>query len=107
MEALAGRGHMVRVVARVEHFGADAHAALLGELTAREAAPHTRRQTAIEFQLNGVDVRILTGDRNLRAYFAAQVRAFVPEVIVASTDDPAHLMLETALRSPPARVVYL
>jgi hypothetical protein len=35
------------------------------------------------------------------------VRAFEPEIIVASTDDPAHLMLEIALRSPRARVVYL
>jgi glycosyltransferase involved in cell wall biosynthesis len=106
MEALAARGHTVRVVARVEHFGPDAHAALVRELTARGTAPrHTRE--SIEIQLNGVDVRILTRDANLRAYFVAQVRAFSPQFIVASTDDPAHLMLETALRAPRARVVYL
>jgi glycosyltransferase involved in cell wall biosynthesis len=107
MEALAARGHAVRVVGRVEHFGADAHAALLRELAARGAGLHAREQASVEFELNGVEVRILTGDPNLRAYFAAQVRAFEPEVIVASTDDPAHLMLEIALRSPRARVVYL
>ena len=107
MEALAARGHAVRVVARVEHFGAEAHAALLRELTARGAAPLAREQAGVEFQLNGVEVRILTRDPNLRTYFAAQVRAFEPEIVVASTDDPAHLMLEIALRPGRARVVYL
>ncbi len=106
MEALAARGHAVRVVARVEHFGAEAHAALVRELNARGAALH-HAPGSVEFQLNGVEVRILTGDPNLRAYFAAQVCAFSPEIIVASTDDPAHLMLQIALRTPRARVVYL
>jgi glycosyltransferase involved in cell wall biosynthesis len=106
MEALAVRGHAVRVVARVEHFGAEAHAALLGELTARGAAPQPERDS-VAFHLNGVDVRILTRNPNLRAFFASQIRAFSPEIIVVSTDDPAHLMLEIALRSPRARVVYL
>src|SRR5262249_60426462 len=43
---------------------------------------------------------------NLRATFAAEVAAFTPDVILASTDDPAQLLLEVALRSE-ARVVYL
>jgi len=106
MEALAARGHAVRVVARVEHFGAEAHAALVRELTARGAAPRHER-ASVEFQLNGVEVGVLTRDPNLRTYFAAQLRAFAPDIILASTDDPAHLMLEIALRSPRARVVYL
>lgn len=106
MEALAARGHAVRVVARVEHFGTEAHDAFVRELAARGIAPR-QEHASIEFQLNGVDVRILTRHPNLRAYFAAQMRAFEPQVVVASTDDPAHLMLEIALRSPEARVVYL
>ena len=44
---------------------------------------------------------------NLRAYFAAQIEAFQPDVILASTDDPAQLLLDVALRSGDARVVYL
>jgi len=107
MESLAARGHAVRVVARVEHFGEPAHAALVSELAARGAAPDTQQGADIEFRLNGVDVRILTRDPNLRSYFAAQVRAFDPQIIIASTDDPAHLMLAVALRAPQARVVYL
>ena len=71
MEALAARGHAVRVVARVEHFGAEAHATLLRELISRGAAPQSRESGGVDFQLNGVEVRILTRDPNLRAYFAA------------------------------------
>jgi hypothetical protein len=107
MEALAARGHEVRVVARVEHFGATAHDHLLAELAARAVDVDASRGAGIRFRLNGVGVDVLTRDLLLRAYFAAQVRAFDPDVILSSTDDPAHLMLATALRSPRARVVYL
>jgi glycosyltransferase involved in cell wall biosynthesis len=106
MEALAARGHAVRVVARVEHFGEQSHAALVWELTGR-GIPMSASGAGVEFRLNGVDVRILSRDASLRPYFAAQVRAFDPEIIITSTDDPAHLMLEIALRSASAHVVYL
>lgn len=107
MEALAARGHSVRVAGRVEHFGPEAHAALLRQLTARGIAVSAPAVNRAEFQLNGVEVRILTREPGLRAFFAEQVRAFDPDIIIASTDDPAHLMLEIALRAPRARVVYL
>ena len=107
MEALAARGHEVRVVARVESFGAAAHDALVRELLSRGVAARAPGEASVEFRLNGVDVRILSRDPNLRAYFAAQVRSFDPQIVIASTDDPAHLMLDIALRAPRARVVYL
>ncbi len=44
---------------------------------------------------------------NLRAHFSQHVEAFHPDIILASTDDPAQLLLEVALRSPTARVAYL
>src|SRR5207245_2024852 len=107
MEALAARGHEVRVVARVEHFGAAAHDHLLAELASRGVSVDASHGASIRFHLNGVDVYVLTRDSLLRAYFASQMRGFDPDVILTSTDDPAHLMLATALRSPRARVVYL
>jgi glycosyltransferase involved in cell wall biosynthesis len=107
MEALAVRGHSARVVARAEHFGPEAHVRLVRELTGRGVAIDDTGGGSVEFQLNGVEVRVLTRDTCLRAYFAAQVEAFEPEIILASTDDSAHLMLEIALRTPRARVVYL
>jgi glycosyltransferase involved in cell wall biosynthesis len=106
MEALAARGHAVRVVARVENFGEPAHTALVHELASRSVAVDAAG-AAVEFRLNGVEVRILTRTSSLRAYFAAEVRDFDPDAIITSTDDPAHLMLDIALRSPRARVVYL
>ena len=106
MEALAERGHAVRVVARVEHFSVPAHAALLQELTVRGVGMREHR-AGIEFRLNGVEVRILSRPASLRAYFAEQVEAFDPQVILTSTDDLAHLMFQTALRAPRARVVYM
>jgi surfactin synthase thioesterase subunit/glycosyltransferase involved in cell wall biosynthesis len=79
MEALAARGHACRVVAR--------------------------GVTPI-FERAGVEVHAVT-DANLRAHFASQVEAFAPEIILVSTDDPAQMLLEAALRAPGTRVVYL
>src|SRR5580658_218832 len=62
MEALAARGHQCRVVAR----GGDS------------------------FERRGVRVRV-AADNRLRAEFAAEIAAFNPDVILASTDDPAQL----------------
>ena len=107
MEALAALGHEVRVVARVEHFGEAAHDLLLAELARRHVAVDASHGASICFRLHGVDVYVLTRDSLLRTYFASQMHGFDPDVILTSTDDPAHLMLATALRSPRARVVYL
>ena len=49
------------------------------------------------FERAGVEVRVVTAG-SLRAYFAAQAEAFRPDAILASTDDPAQLLLEAALR---------
>ena len=106
LEALAARGHHVQVVARVEHFGEAAHDRLCAELGERGVTAEVHGDS-IRFRLQGVEVGVLTRDPHLRAFFAAQVRAFDPEVILTSTDDPAHLMLQTALEESRARVVYL
>jgi FkbM family methyltransferase len=106
MEALAGRGHQVVVAARLDRFGGEAHERLLADLAARSVAASVEGE-AVCFTRNGVDVRVLTLDPQVRTWFAARIQAFDPDVILTSTDDPAHLMLEPALRSPRARVVYL
>jgi len=91
IEALAARGHTCRVVAR-------------------SVTPISAEGGVVVFERAGVEVHTVT-DANLRAHFAGQVEAFDPEIILASTDDPAQMLLETALRgpegSPRARVVYL
>src|SRR5687767_14794743 len=107
MEALAAQGHEVLVVARVEDFGNHSHHRLLEELAARGVTAGTPDSAHIQFHLNGVDVRVLTGEPFLRAYFSAQIASFDPDVILTSTDDPAHLMLHSALHTSRARVIYL
>jgi surfactin synthase thioesterase subunit/glycosyltransferase involved in cell wall biosynthesis len=87
IEALAARGHACRVVAR-------------------GVPPMSVQGGVVVFVRAGVEVHTVT-DANLRAHFAGQVEAFDPEIILASTDDPAQMLLETALRAPRARVVYL
>jgi surfactin synthase thioesterase subunit/glycosyltransferase involved in cell wall biosynthesis len=81
MEALAARGHECRVVARQSVHGSES------------------------FERNGVHVRVAP-DNRLRVDFAAEAAAFRPNVILASTDDPAQILLEPALQSG-ARVIYM
>jgi surfactin synthase thioesterase subunit/glycosyltransferase involved in cell wall biosynthesis len=106
MEALAARGHDVRVVTRLEQFGAAAHERYVGLLQERGIA-HEVSAGAVLATLNHVDVRTLTLEPQIRAYFAKQIDAFDPGIILISTDDPAHLLLEPALAAARARVVYL
>lgn len=106
MEALAARGHDVRVVARVERFGESGHAQFLRDLAARSVRHEVIEPGAVRFSRNGVDVRTLTLDTHWRAFFSAQLDAFQPEVIITSTDDPAQLLFDLAVKSQ-ARVMYL
>ena len=106
MEALVAEGHDVRVVARIERFGQEPHDAFLRHLAARNIAAQVD-PPAVRLRLNGVDVRTLTLDSQWRAFFAAHVESFDPDVILASTDDPAQLLLEIAIQAPRARVVYM
>jgi len=106
MAALAARGHDVLVLARVAEFGAAAHAMLEGELSDRGLDVKAVNEE-LQIELDGVAVRVFTHGRSLRRWTAACIREFEPEVILASTDDPAHLMLDAAMRAPGARVVYL
>ena len=106
MEALAERGHMVRVVARMEQFGEEAHQQLARGLAARQV-PFEEQSGLIRFNRNGVDVRTLTRSAHLRAYFAQQIEELQPQIILTSTDDPAQLLFSLACAQKKARVVYL
>ena len=104
VEALAARGHDCLVVARISVFGEAAEARYLEDLRARGTAFQTG-DGVVRFTRNGVEVRVVT-NTSLRAVFAAAVEEFGADIILASTDDPAQLLLDVALRSG-ARVVYL
>ena len=107
MEALAERGHEVRVVTRVENFGDADHDKLLRQLAERGVNADTSDPSAVRMRLNGVDVRTLTRNPQMRAFFSRQIAEFDPDVIITSTDDPGQLLFDLAIRAPRARVVYL
>jgi surfactin synthase thioesterase subunit/glycosyltransferase involved in cell wall biosynthesis len=107
VEALAARGHVCRVVARIGTFGPDAHEAYLGQLADHSVSVLSSNAGVVAFRHNGVDVRVATNHPNLRAYFAAQVAEFAPDAILTSTDDPAQVLFEVAVKAEAARVVYL
>lgn len=108
IEALAQRGHACRTIARTASVGPAARAELLAALADRQVPVQQETAAgAVLFQLGGVEVHTLTDTPNLRSYFAAQIEEFRPDIILTSTDDPAQLLLETALKAPDSRVVYL
>ena len=106
MEALAARGHLCRAVARIPALGPAETERYAAELAARGVRPAFPEEGIAAFELAGVEVRVVTAG-SLRASFAAQVEDFQPDAILTSTDDPAQLLLEAALRIAPRRVVYL
>ena len=106
MEALAARGHACLVVARISQFGLPEHDVFLDELEAR-GVPAQASNGVVVFNRSGVEVHTVTHHPSMRAYLAEQIRKFQPDVVLASTDDPAQLLLEPALREEAARVVYL
>src|ERR1035437_7113031 len=114
IEALAARGHVCRVVARISVFGEAEHTHYLAALAARGVTPQSSGGGVGVFERAGVAGHVVTNvganvgaHRNLRAHFAAQAEAFAPDVILVSTDDPAQLLLACALRHATERVVYL
>jgi surfactin synthase thioesterase subunit/glycosyltransferase involved in cell wall biosynthesis len=107
MEALAARGHACLVVARTSQLGPHEHDVFLTELAARNVPVESASGGIVAFRREGVEVHTVTNQPGLRQYFTEQIAAFRPDVILASTDDPAQLLLEPALRTETARIVYL
>ncbi len=107
MEALAARGHACLVVARISQLGPHEHDLFLGDLAARNVPVESASGGVVSFRREGVEVHTVTNQPGLRQYFSEQIAAFRPDVILASTDDPAQLLLEPALRTETARVIYL
>lgn len=107
VEALAARGHEVRVVTRVERFGEADHERHLAELARRGVEPVEITAAIVRLRLRGVDVHTLTRSPQLRGYFQEQIQVFDPDVIVTSTDDPAQVLFDLAVAALRARVVYL
>ncbi|MFN8814241.1 MAG: glycosyltransferase [Acidobacteriota bacterium] len=107
MEALAARGHRMGVFTRLEKFGEQAHGRQGEELRRRGIGVEEWPPLGLRYQLGVVRVHTVTRESNLRRALAEDLVDFDPDVIVCSTDDPAHLLYETALAHEGGRVVYL
>jgi glycosyltransferase involved in cell wall biosynthesis len=106
MAGLAARGHQVRVLARTAEFSSEVHARLARDLEQRGIAARSHAAD-LHFALDGVDVRVFTRGNSLRAWISKRMQESHPEVILTSTDDPAHLMLDAALQLAQPCVIYL
>src|SRR5947208_3462187 len=91
VEALAAREHECRVVARISAFGDEPERKYAAELAARGVAARVVEGVA-RFERNGVDVRVVT-NTSLRQFFTTQYEEFRPDLTLASTDDPAQMLL--------------
>jgi surfactin synthase thioesterase subunit/glycosyltransferase involved in cell wall biosynthesis len=107
MEALAGRGHQCCVVARLGGFSEDEHERLLANLARRSVPVSSPGPDVVVFRHHEVEVHVVLHPRETPAFFAARIEEFAPDAILTSTDDPAQLLLETALKAVGPRVVYL
>lgn len=107
MEALAARGHQCRVLCRLGSSEPGERERLLTELESRAVAVLDAGSETVRFFLNGVEVLVVIQPRMLPLRLSSEIAAFDPDVVLTSTDDPALLLLETALKSGRAHVVYL
>src|ERR1035437_4575516 len=87
IEALAARGHVCRVVARISVCGEAEHTQYLAALAARGVTPQSSGGGVVVFERAGVEVHVVTNvgtnvganvgvNANLRVHFAAQAEAF-------------------------------
>jgi surfactin synthase thioesterase subunit/glycosyltransferase involved in cell wall biosynthesis len=106
LEALAARGHECRAVARLSTFGEADRDRYLAELETRGVRAEVERDGAVLFDRAGVRVCVSTL-AHPRPRLEAEIRDFRPEAILASTDDPAQILLDAALAAESARVIYL
>jgi len=106
LEALAARGHECRAVARTSTFGEPEQRRYLAELESRGVHARVTAEGVVRFNRAGVEVHISTL-AHPRACLHALAQTFRPDAVLASTDDPAQILLEAALALENTRVVYL
>jgi surfactin synthase thioesterase subunit/glycosyltransferase involved in cell wall biosynthesis len=105
IEALAARGHECRAVARIPEFGDAQHTRYIETLCARGVAIGSSANGVVHFERNGVWVAVVTNAK-LGPIFTDELSGFEPDIVLASTDDRAQVLLQDALDAN-RRVVYL
>ena len=80
MEALAARGHTCRVVARIAALALAGTRNIFANWPRARSRRSSREGGVVVFRRAGVEAHVVTHHPNLRAYFAAQIAAFAPDV---------------------------
>lgn len=108
LEDLTKRGHTCRVVARAcgIHPCLSAETFYL-ELAKRGISFETAGPGAEIFSLNGVRVAAVTERGKLGLWLRREIADFDPDWIIVASEDFGQILLQTALRVRPSRVVYL
>ena len=107
LEGLAARGHDCVAVAPL---AATRQAMGVGDLLDYLAGHGVAARVgtdAVVFDHNGVEAHVVTAPGRLPAYAQKLAARVAPDRTLVPSDDPGLLMLGTALRATPDRVVYL
>lgn len=108
LEQLAARGHQCVAVAPLRATEHQLSATdLVSYLTGLGAGPPRRGDGALIFDHRGVRVHIVIEAARMVPYLRRLAADVEPDRTLVPSDDPGLLMLGTALRATPGRVVYL
>ena len=108
LEELARKGHPCHAVARSTGAqGARTRAEFLDQLAAHGAQLSSSAGDTDVFCYEGVEVHAVADVPRLRDALVRQIGEFEPTWVLVSTADPGQVLLESALRSCPGRVIYI
>lgn len=108
VEGLAARGHECRVISpALGAQGPGARAQFLEALSSRGLSVRASGDGVDVFTQHGVEVHAVGESAQLRRRLAQQIEAFQPTWTLISSEDPGQVLLETAVKAAPRRVVYV
>ena len=107
LEALARQQHSVHAVVPALATPSRLTHAQFREELASQGLQVTTAGGVDSFTLNGVEVQAVVEPTRLRAHLIEQIRAFAPDWVLVSSEDPSQNLLDGALQASPARVIYL
>ncbi|HEY0604427.1 MAG TPA: glycosyltransferase, partial [Herpetosiphonaceae bacterium] len=106
IEGLAARGHDCRVVAPAAAQTISA-AELRAQLEREGLNVIAASAEAVVYRHADVEIHAIADITVLRAYLRRQIETFAPDWTLASTEDPAQVLLEVALEASGGRVVLI
>jgi amino acid adenylation domain-containing protein len=107
VERLAARGHKIRVIGPALATPSPiTFEQYLAGLEAQDI-PFVFRDGIVTFELEGVEVHAVEKATQLRAYLVTQMRAYSPDWMIVSSEEPSQNLLDAALQTCPGRVIYL